>query len=80
MSAIPPTIDYLKSVRIGDYVQYNDDQFGYVIEIIDDDNVQIKEAIEWLRATMDEVKSNTIRVIPLAGCKPSVDHLKKEIR
>ena len=39
MSAILRTIDYLKSVRIGDYVQYNDDQFGYVIEIIDDDNV-----------------------------------------
>ena len=73
MSAILRTIDYLKSVRIGDYVQYNDEQFGYVIEIIDDDNVRIREATETRRVEMDVVERNTIRVVPLAGEKPSVD-------
>ena len=73
MSAILWTIDYLKFVRIGDYVQYNDDKFGYVIEIIDDTNIRIREATVLWRTTMDKVKSNTIRLVPLACSKPSVD-------
>ena len=78
MSAILWTIDYLKFVRIGDYVQYNDDKFGYVIEIIDDDNVRIREAIEIRRVEMYVVETNTIRVVPLAGGKPSVDRNIKQ--
>ena len=37
MSEILKTIDYLKSIQVGDYVQYNEDKFGYVIEIIDNE-------------------------------------------
>ena len=73
MSAIFQAICYSKSVRIGDYVQYNEDRFGYFIEIIDDINVQIRGTTDSLRTTMDEIKSNTICVVPLTGGKPSVD-------
>ena len=62
-----------KSVWVRDYVQYNEDKFGYVIEIIDNNNVQIREAIETRRVTIDGVKTNTICVVPLAGSKPSID-------
>ena len=73
MSAILTTIDYLKSFRIEDYFQYNEDKFGYVIEMIDNDKVLIREASETRRVELDEVFKNTIRVVPLAGSKPSVD-------
>ena len=39
MTVILQTIDYLKFRTIEDYVQYNEDKVGYVIEIIDNDNV-----------------------------------------
>ena len=73
MAAILRTIDCLKSVRIGDYVQYDEDKFGYVIEITNNDKVLIREASETRRVELDEVFKNTIRVVPLAGSKPSVD-------
>ena len=73
MTVILQTIDYLKSVWIGDYIQYNENKVGYVIEIIDNNNVWIWEATESWRTTMDKVNWNMIRIVSLAVGKPSLD-------
>ena len=56
MAEILQTIDCLKPVWIRDYVEYNEDRFGYVIEIIGNNDAWIREAPETGRVTMDKVK------------------------
>ena len=43
MTSILRTIDALKEVHVGDYVQFNEGRLGYVEKLLPDDLVRIRE-------------------------------------
>ena len=70
MSSILMTIDALKKIRVGDYVEFHTDRLGYVEEIIPPDTLLIIEDDESNRSTMVKrfnVKDNKVALIPQAG-------------
>ena len=43
MSAILRTIDSLKQIRVGDYVQFHGDRLGYVEKLLPNNIIRIRE-------------------------------------
>ena len=68
MSSILQTIDSLKQLKVGDYVQFYNDRLGYIDSIINPDLVRIREASEnTVRSRYFNVRSNLVTVIPISG-------------
>ena len=68
MSSILQTIDSLKQLKVGDYVQFYNDRVGYIDQIIDSTLVRIREASEnSVRCRFFNVRSNLVTVIPISG-------------
>ena len=71
MSSIIRTIDSISTLRIGDYVQFNNDKVGYIIEVLNTGSVKIQEAGEQSSTRLFRVPNSDCRVIPLAGHDPT---------
>ena len=70
MSSILRTIDALKKIREGDYVEFHQDRLGYVEEIIPPDTLRIIEDDGTNRSTRIRrfnVKYDKVALIPRAG-------------
>ena len=67
MSSILRTIDALKEIHIGDYVQFHNGRLGYVEQILPNDLIGITEDDGSLRPRRYHVRSNLVAVIPQSG-------------
>ena len=70
MSSILRTIDALKEIREGDYVEFHNDRLGYVDKVIPPDTLRIIEEDGTNLSTRIRrwtVKDNKVALIPRAG-------------
>ena len=70
MSSILRTINALKEIHVGDYVEFHKDRLGYVEEIISPDTLSIIEDDGTLRSSRNRrfnVRMNKVALIPKAG-------------
>ena len=67
MSSILRTIDALKEVHIGDYVQFHDGRLGYVEALLPDDLVRIRENDGTTRPRRFNARKHLVVVIPQSG-------------
>ena len=70
MSSIIRTIDSITKLRVGDYVQFNKDKLGFIIDISNTDTVKIKEVGDDASIRPFRVRTCDCKVIPLAGQDP----------
>ena len=67
MSAILRTIDALKQINVGDYVQFHGDRLGYVETLLSNNIILIKEDDGTLRPRRFRVRKHLVAVIPKSG-------------
>ena len=70
MSSIIRTIDALKEIHVGDYVEFLNGRLGYVDEIIPPDNIRIVEddgSLTSSRSRRFTVKKHKVAVVPKSG-------------
>ena len=71
MSAVIKTINALKEIYIGDYVQFHKDKFGYVEKTLPNNLIRIAEDDGSLRPRRYHVRKNLVAAIPKNGDSPS---------
>ena len=71
MSAVIKTINALKEIHIGNYVQFHKDKFGYVEQILPNDLIRIVEDDGSLRPRHYHVRKKLVAVIPKSGESPA---------
>ena len=67
MTSILRTIDALKEVHIGDYVQFHNGRLGYVEALLPDDLVRIRENDGTTRPRRFNERKHLVVVIPQSG-------------
>ena len=67
MSAILRTIDALKEIRVGDYVQFHGDRLGYVEKMLSNNIIQIRDDDGTLRPKRFQARKHLVAVIPKSG-------------
>ena len=68
MSSILKTIDAMRKLREGDYVQFHTDKFGYIDRIISDSLVRIKEGTsKSMRFRHYNVPSHLVSIVSISG-------------
>ena len=71
MSAVIKTINALKEIHVGDYVQFYKDKFGYVEAELPNNLIRIAEDDGSLRPRHYHVRRNLVAVIPKNGDSPA---------
>ena len=68
MSSILKTIDAMRKLREGDYVQFHNDKFGYIDRIISDSLVRIKEgSSKSMRFRHYNVPIHLVSIVSISG-------------